>query len=166
MEIRPVEGCDAEVVSRIRRRDGVREGVLALTSERLEASQEFIASLGSGDRAFAALENGELAGMAVMLGNRTPKRRHCASVAVMVDTDFQGRGIGRELMSRLVDEADNVLNIRRLELLVLTDNVTAIKLYERFGFKIEAVRKHAAVKNGKFVDEYFMARINDKGGAA
>ena len=64
---------------------------------------------------------------------------------------------------KLLEEADNKLGLRRIELLVLTDNIPAINLYKKFGFKTEATRKNAAVKDGKFVDEYFMGRINKKG---
>jgi putative acetyltransferase len=49
---------------------------------------------------------------------------------------------------------------------VLTENKAAINLYKKFGFKIEATRKNAAVKDGKFVDEYFMGRFNIKGDSA
>ena len=85
MEIRSVSTEDAEQISRIRRLDGVREGVLAITSERLEVTVDFIKSLSDDDRAFVAVEKkGEIAGMAVMLKNRCFRRRHSAMLAVMV----------------------------------------------------------------------------------
>ena len=84
-------------------------------------------------------------------------------LAIMVDPYYQEKGIGTALMKRLLDEADEKLFLRRIELLVLTDNTPAINLYKKFGFKIEATRKNAAVKDGRFVDEYFMGRINKKG---
>ena len=163
MEIRTVSIQDAENISRIRRLNGVREGVLAVTSERLDATVNFIRSLSEYDRAFVAVENGEIAGMAVMLKNRCFTRRHSAKLAVMVAPYYQEKGVGSSLMKRLMDEADEKLGLRRIELLVLTDNIPAISLYKKFGFKIEATRKNAAVKDGKFVDEYFMGRLNKKG---
>lgn len=163
MEIRTVSIQDAENISRIRRLNGVREGVLAVTSERLDATVNFIRSLSEYDRAFVAVENGEIAGMAVMLKNRCFTRRHSAKLAVMVAPYYQEKGVGSSLMRRLMDEADEKLGLRRIELLVLTDNIPAISLYKKFGFKIEATRKNAAVKDGKFVDEYFMGRVNKKG---
>ena len=158
MEIRPVAIEDADQISRIRRLNGVREGVLALTSERLDATVDFIKSLSDDDRAFVSVEKGEVAGMAVMLRNRCSTRRHSAKLAIMVAPYCQENGIGTALM-----KADNKLGLRRIELLVLTDNIPAINLYKKFGFKTEATRKNAAVKDGKFVDEYFMGRINKKG---
>lgn len=167
MEIRPVSTEDAEQISRIRRLNGVREGVLAITSERLDVTVDFINSLSDEDRAFVYIEKkGEIAGMAVMLKNRCYRRRHSAMLAVMVAPYHQEKGIGTALMKKLMDEADGRPGLRRIELLVLTENTAAINLYKKFGFKIEATRKNAAVKDGRFVDEYFMVRSNTKGDSA
>jgi len=87
-------------------------------------------------------------------------------LAVMVAPYYQEKGIGTALMKTLLDEADGELSLYRIELLVLTENNAAINLYKKFGFKIEATRKNAAVKDGKFVDEYFMGRFNIKGDSA
>ncbi|MEA4871192.1 MAG: GNAT family N-acetyltransferase [Synergistaceae bacterium] len=164
MQIRPIAIEDAEQISRIRRLDGVREGILAVTSERLDVTVNFIKSLSDDDRAFVAVEKkDEIAGMAVIVKNKCFKRRHSAMLAIMVAPYYQEKGIGTALMKRLLDEADKKLFLRRIELLVLTDNTPAINLYKKFGFKIEATRKNAAVKDGRFVDEYFMGRINKKG---
>ena len=167
MEIRPVSTEDAEQISHIRRLNGVREGVLAVTSERLDVTVDFINSLSEDDRAFVAVEKkGEIAGMAVMLKNRCFRRRHSAMLAVMVAPYYQEKGIGTALIKKLLVEADGKLALHRIELLVLTENKAAINLYKKFGFKIEATRKNAAVKDGKFVDEYFMGRFNIKGDSA
>lgn len=163
MEIRPVSIEDAEQISYLRRLNGVREGVLAVTSERLDVTIDFIRSLDDDDRALAAVKDDEIAGIAVMLKNKAKSRRHSAKLAIMVSPDHQNKGIGSALMKKLIEEADKKLGLRRLELLVLTDNKPAIKLYEKFGFKTEATRKNAAVKEGRFVDEFFMGRINKKG---
>lgn len=43
--------------------------------------------------------------------------------------------------------------------MVRVTNDRGIKLYERCGYKIEGTRKKAALINGNFVDEYFIAKI-------
>ncbi|MEG1910854.1 MAG: GNAT family N-acetyltransferase [Cloacibacillus sp.] len=163
MEIRPVMLKDAEAIASIRRRDGVREGVLALSSDRISVTTDFISSLTSGDRAFVAEENGEAAAFAVIVTNKEPHREHSASIAVMVDPDFQQMGIGHKLMRRIVECADDELKLHRLELLVLTDNERAISLYKKFGFMVEATKWHAAVVRGLFVNEYSMGRLRGEG---
>jgi putative acetyltransferase len=55
--------------------------------------------------------------------------------------------------------ADKWLNLTRLELEVYTDNESAIRLYERFGFEREGTLRQHAFRDGKYVDSYFMARL-------
>jgi putative acetyltransferase len=55
--------------------------------------------------------------------------------------------------------ADNWYKLKRIELEVYVDNEIAINLYKKFGFNIEGKMKCYAIKNGKFVDAYLMARI-------
>lgn len=162
MEIRPVTIRDAEAIAEIRRQDGVREGVLGLSSERVSVTENFLRSFGEKDRGFVAVENGEIVGFAVMIANKEECRAHSAALAVMVDRDFQQRGIGGRLLSRITECADCELAFHRLELLVLTDNEQAIKLYKRYGFEVEAKKHHAAVVRGRFVDEYLMGRLRAK----
>lgn len=164
MKIRPVSLNDAEQISRIRRLNGVREEILAVTSERLDVTVNFLKSLTESDLALVAVKNeNEIIGMAILYKNRCFRRRHCAELKVMVPPYYQGRGIGTALIKELLGEADKRPDLHRIELHVLTDNTPAINLYKKFGFMTEATRKNAAVKDGRLVDEYFMGRINKKG---
>ena len=159
MEIRAVDISDAESIAEIRRQDGVRDGVLAISSERASFVRELIASLCENDRGFVAVESGEVIAYAELRANKDECRAHSAVIKVMVESAFQQRGVGSKLLSRLIEAADGELALHRLELLVITDNEQAIKLYKRFGFEVEATKRHAAVVNGRFADEYLMGRI-------
>jgi putative acetyltransferase len=55
-----------------------------------------------------------------------------------------------------------------LELEVFVDNEPAIRLYKKFGFKIEGTLVEYAFRNGCYVDTYTMARLRQKsaGGSA
>ena len=162
MEIRPVTVSDAEAIAEIRRQDGVREGVLGISSERASVIADFIRSLGERDRGVVAVENGEVVGFAELRSNKEESRAHSAFITVMVDREYQQRGIGDKLVSRLIECADGELALHRLELLVITSNERAIKLYKRRGFEIEATKRRAAVVEGRFADEYLMGRIRPK----
>ncbi len=87
------------------------------------------------------------------------RRRHLGVVGIMVHDDFTGRGIATALMIRMLDLADNWLNLRRLELQVYTDNEPAIALYKKFGFEIEGTLRDVAFGEGRYLDTFYMARI-------
>lgn len=98
-----------------------------------------------------------------MLGVHTfpnrPRRRHVGAIDIVVHEEWQGKGVGAALMRAGLDLADNWLNLTRLELEVYTDNESAIRLYERFGFEHEGTLRQHAFRDGRYVDSYVMARL-------
>ncbi|CDF59144.1 GNAT family N-acetyltransferase [Thermobrachium celere] len=162
--IRPIRFEDAEDVNEMRRMDGVRETILGIKSERINKTEDFIKNLGPNDYVFVAEVNNngvrKVVGVVGLHVNSNPRCRHSASIGIMVHKDYQGMGIGKALLEEVLDLADNWLKLVRVELCVFVDNDRAINLYESLGFQIEGTKKYAAIKNGKYVDEYLMARYN------
>ncbi|KEI74294.1 GNAT family N-acetyltransferase [Clostridium botulinum] len=165
MIIRAVSPEDYKEINEIRCMIGVRENILGRISERLEQSKEFIQSLGSNDHLLVAEikeeDKNKVVGVIGLNINSNPRTKHTASLGMMVHKAYQGNGIGKKLMSEILDLADTWLMLARIELGVFTDNEKAIKLYEKFGFKIEGTKKYAAIKNGRYADEYIMARYKN-----
>lgn len=165
IKIRPIRVEDAEEINALRIMDGVRENILGITSERIDRSKNFISSLNNNAHMYVAeiIENGEskIIGTIGLHVSENPRLRHCGSVGIMIHKDYQGMGIGKKLMSTVIDLSDNWLMLKRLELGVFTDNVRALRLYKLFGFEIEGTKKYAAIRNGKYEDEYIMGRIRN-----
>jgi putative acetyltransferase len=88
-----------------------------------------------------------------------PRHKHVGVIAICVDGDWQGKGVGVALMRAIVDLADNWLNLTRLELEVYADNEAAIHLYERFGFEVEGILRRHAFRDGQYVDSKVMGRL-------
>lgn len=61
-------------------------------------------------------------------------------------------------MNALIDLADSWYALKRIELEVYVDNEVTVNLYKKFGFVIEGTMKCYAMKDGKFIDAYLMAR--------
>lgn len=164
LNIRPIRIEDAKYINEMRIMDGVRENIMGITSERMSRSEGFINGLTNNDHIFVA--EVEKDGFKKVVGNvgmhvsSTNRTRHCAEIGIMVHSDFQGKGIGRELLNKVIDLADNWLMLVRLELSVYVDNEKAINLYKSLGFEIEGTKKYAAIRNGKYEDQYIMARYN------
>jgi len=164
--IRPVRIEDAEDINEIRRMDGVRETILSTYSERIANTEGFINSLSENDHLLVAEVEKDgarkVVGVVGLNVSRIPRLRHCGSIGIMVHRNYQGKGIGRALLEKVIDLADNWLMLVRLELAVFVDNERAIKLYESLGFQIEGRKRFASIRNGKYDDEYLMARYNYK----
>ena len=51
--------------------------------------------------------------------------------------------------------------LKRVELSVFTDNERAVRLYESLGFVVEGTERFAAIRDGRYADEYLMARYRE-----
>lgn len=159
MIIRAVRTSDAEDIYAMRTLQGVYENTLGIRSERLELTQKWLEGLIPNDHIFVAEIEGKVVGSIGLHICPNPRMRHSASIGLMVHIDYQGQGIGRALMEQVINVADNWLMLKRLELGVFAENERALGLYKRMGFEIEGTKKYAAIQNGKYIDEYIMARI-------
>lgn len=84
--------------------------------------------------------------------------RHTAYIVIGIQKNYCNRKLGTKLFQMLDDWAiEN--KIIRLELTVVCENKGAIRLYEKSGFTIEGIKKNTMYVNGKYVDEYMMAKI-------
>ena len=74
--------------------------------------------------------------------------------------EWHHQGVGSALLQAAISLADNWLHLLRLELTVYTDNKVAVRLYRKHGFFIEGTHRAFALRDGKYVDAYAMARIH------
>ena len=158
--IRPVRPEDAEAVYALRLLPSVIDGTLAIPSTRIEETHQRIGRLGPDDHTFVAVVDGQVVGLAGMHVG-TGKHRHTGSLGMMVHDQFQGRGIGRELLEALLHVADNFLGLTRVELEVFPDNERAIRLYESCGFEHEGRKRKAVWRHGEHQDTLMMGRIRE-----
>ena len=84
--------------------------------------------------------------------------KHTGYIVVGIRENYRGNGIGSKLFSELdIWAIEN--NITRLELSVICSNTIAKHLYEKNGFKVEGIKKNAMIIDGKYIDEFSMAKI-------
>ena len=107
----------------------------------------------------AELDSKIVGHMGIFLSSK-PRRKHVASFAITIHPNYQGKGIGSQLMEELINLCDNWLNIVRTELTVYTNNEPAIALYKKYGFEIEGTTRCDCFYQGRYLDSYQMARIN------
>lgn len=158
--VRPVRLSDAQDINEIRRQKDIRAHTLALPTETIEFTEGFLRSMGGDDHVLVSELEGKVVGMVGIHLLKGARQRHSAFLGIMVRTEYQGQGIGKNLMEHILDLADNWLMLVRIELDVTADNEKAISLYQSFGFEIEGTKKYAIMKDGKYADLLMMARYN------
>lgn len=83
--------------------------------------------------------------------------RHNGILGITVAKEYRGRGIGKVLMEKTLDEARINLNeLKNITLTVFANNPLAIAMYEKFGFKEFGLLPEGIVHKGEFVDYKYM----------
>ncbi|MCD8162308.1 MAG: GNAT family N-acetyltransferase [Synergistaceae bacterium] len=164
--IRPFKENDIADINEIRSMRGVIETIPTLFSESVAFTEEVMKSVGPNDPVLSAVidtpEGEKVISNGVLRLTEKARLRHTASVALIVHADYQnmGVGLGRTILSQLMEIADKWLMLVRVDLDVAADNAGAIHLYESLGFQIEGRLKYAFMKDGKYADLLIMGRYN------
>jgi len=88
---------------------------------------------------------------------------HSAYIStIAVSPPWQRNGIGTQLMNAAIDLADYWLTVSRLDLLVYTDNRSAIGLFEKTGFVIEGTFRDFIFRNCDYASVHIMARLRSR----
>lgn len=159
LRIRDIKIEDYKEISKIRKMPGVMENILSNKDEEEELIKEKIINRGKNQYWYVAEENGKVIGLGILINHGNLRKKHVGVITLMVNSDYQNKGVGNLLMDKLINLSES-LNIIRLELCVFKDNYKAINLYKKFGFKEEGIKVKSALKNGEYIDEIMMARIN------
>ena len=107
---------------------------------------------------FVAEQNGQLIGMAGIFKNTSKKNNHTATIiSVYVKPKWRGRHISEKLINTCIDWAF-MHGVIVVKLAVTANNTSAIRSYERCGFKIYGTEPKAIRYEGVFYDEHLMAK--------
>ncbi len=71
-----------------------------------------------------------------------------------------GKGYVTKATDAIIKFCFNPLNIRKLTLGVVSDNISAYKLYQKLGFEVEGIYKKHGKYQGKYCDIIRMALFN------
>ncbi|MCH1625807.1 GNAT family N-acetyltransferase [Ferdinandcohnia quinoae] len=103
---------------------------------------------------FGAFEEEELFGVVTLMRDKPIKLRHRANIVAMyVDPEKRGAGVGKSLLMEAIRFAKRLGDIEQIHLTVNAYNRLAKKLYTDVGFDIYAFEKKAIKFNGIYSDE-------------
>lgn len=117
---------------------------------------------GRGGNMAVALVEGVHAGSGVVRRHTPSRMRHWGHIGLGIAPEYQGLGLGRAVMLRLIDWAVSGpgKGVTRLDLNVFADNAKAIALYHSLGFVVEGERRAAIrYEDGRHVNDLCMALL-------
>jgi len=162
IKIRHLEKVDAPALRDIYRHTSVTENTSQLpylNSETIDGLFErpncynLVAELGSDEVAAKIL------GHVSIMTSHKMRMKHSGVLMIAVHPDAHGKGIGKAMLVEILNQADNWLNLVRIELEVHADNAVAIALYQKLGFEIEGEKRFSIFKDGRLSSLLIMARI-------
>jgi L-phenylalanine/L-methionine N-acetyltransferase len=159
--IRAAEPADAEGVSALLGRIGTVEGTLQLPDMPIASRLDWTKPDPQSCK-LVAIAGPEVVGWAALHAQPSLRRSHVRAVSLAIAPQWQAQGIGRRMMERVLDWADNWTATLRIELMVQADNAPAIGLYRSLGFVEEGRHRGYAIKNGGYVDSLSMARLHPR----
>lgn len=132
--------------------DTDRNTLISLTKDELS-------QLSSNNRAVLVVENnGSLVGYLDIYRYLMPKVNHAAFLELGIIKSYRGLGLGTKLMLEAESWAKSV-GIKRIWFYVVANNLSAINLYLKLQYRFEGLRRDSYFFEGKFTDEYIMAKM-------
>lgn len=160
LEVRRLKGDDAAAFQALRLK-GLRLSSDAFGSsfeeEVARPLERIVQALGNGYVA-GCEQDGVLVGIGGLRIGQTIKTRHRGGIwGVYVDPDARGLGVGKRLMTALIDEARS--QVEDVTLTVSAHNETAIGLYRSLGFEAYGLDRNALKLGDGYVDEMLMRLV-------
>ena len=102
--------------------------------------------------------NSKLVGYLSAKRGRVLRTQHAVYVVTGVLKAFQNQGIATAFFQHL-DAWAHENGVKRMELVVMAPNESAIHVYEKAGFIVEGILRYSVVVDGKYIDEHTMAKL-------
>jgi RimJ/RimL family protein N-acetyltransferase len=95
------------------------------------------------------------------LALRQDVERISAEIGYWIGEPFWNRGIMTEVVDAVSANAMKVFQLRRLYALPFEWNAASCRVLQKAGFTLEARLRLSAIKDGKVIDQFLYARIDD-----
>lgn len=166
--LRPIRRGDSAISIAWRNDPTIRDGALGyrfpVTETMEEGWYDGILADQNGRRASFAIDelvDSKLVGFVHLMAIDWPCR--AAQFGIVIgETSHQNRGIGSEATQLSLVYAFDTLNLDRIELRVVDDNLPAQHIYKKLGFAEEGRLRRAAYVNGVTIDIIVMAVLRNE----
>ena len=110
--------------------------------------------------ALFAVSNNKPIGVIVCIQEEKSRTKHVANIySVYVSPQFREQGVGKQLMSAILNKINKNQTIVKVKLMVNPLQKAAVHLYQSHGFEIVGTLRKEMYVNGKFYDELIMEKL-------
>ena len=102
--------------------------------------------------------DGKVLGAATVEKETMPLIVHRASFGIMLKKEIRGEGVGEELTKAILREAKRFLGVKMVTLNAFEENVPAVNLYKKLGFRQFGRLEKGLNHFGKLKTELFMVK--------
>ena len=127
----------------------------------IESFRQYIAELSRrpGSIAVAAESGGKLYGYLTVMPRYQAKLRHTSELNMGVHHSARGQGIGRFLLDEAIRRAGESGVLEIIYLMVRSDNIAAVRLYENMGFDHLAILERDIKTPSGYYDGHLMRKF-------
>lgn len=160
MQIRLARLGDAEAIRAIYNVEVTTSTVtFDLEPRSLEVQQQWLSQRSGAHAVLVAEEAGEVIGFASLSPYRDrPAYRTSVEDSVYIHRDHHGRGVGRALMTELVEVATSH-GFHTMLARIVAGHEASIGLHRAVGFEVVGVEREVGRKFGKWLDVVVMQRL-------
>ncbi len=158
--IRKAELKDISSIMEIYNKE-IREAVATFDTEEktFDEIKEWFRDHGPKNPIIVAEKDNEIVGWAA-LSKYDDKKAYSdtAEISLYVLRNFQGKGIGKKLMKKIIDEGKKV-GLHTIIARITEGNKISVKLHKKYGFDQIGIYKEVGKKFGKTLDVFLMQKI-------
>lgn len=104
-----------------------------------------------------ATHQNQIIGICSFAAWKDPRREHRGSFGISILKKYQNQGIGQALLRFMIEQVRTMPGVKSIELSVMSPNLGAIHVYERFGFvQTGHTPKAFCLKDGSYADDLSM----------
>jgi L-amino acid N-acyltransferase YncA len=158
--VRAASTADADAICAIHNQGILdRVATLDVTTRTPDGVLDWLADHGSRHPVIVASVGGAVVGWGSLNRfNPRPAYDHVADFSVYIEREWRGKGIGRQLLDRLIELAREI-GFHKMVLSALAFNQAGIALYTRAGFSIVGVYREQGQLDGEWVDTLIMEKL-------
>ncbi|MCK4025388.1 GNAT family N-acetyltransferase [Streptococcus iners] len=113
-----------------------------------------------GELCLLAKVGSEVIGAISVKSSKQFRISHIGNIFIAIKKDYWGHGLGAILLEEVIEWAQEMEVLKRLELTVQVRNQAAVHLYQKMGFVIEGTQvRGARTDEGEWLDLYYMGRL-------